>query len=386
MFCIKLDEAEVVHAQKFERVSLTLMNRALDSSIDPKSEKYFSVQSEREVWPIAAFQIPKESHKILSWVFSQTKIPSLIDKQERGQMLEVAGIGSFKVEWHMAADMKTVKCMYGLSMGANNPFSCIYCNQQRCKSMIGTIEQAETVMKEKQKYSWSHGLFSNTVDASPTIGHERWKPVLPIPLDRVHICTLHCLNRIIEKLVHLHFMQVWVIRNEARQKEAIIKMQKAVSLTGAHGGNVIMFKDEDLSGKCNNIPNKCSFSGPHAMKLFKLNPETITGSTPRKLYVDVVNAEQNFANRGQDKRDRLELWRLLDELRPYCQGLRLQENQSAADFKQKVEAWGRLFVKCFGEQHVTHYMVRFHNFMSVWYVCLSKCLLSVRVQISYNSS
>lgn len=122
------------------------------------------------------------------------------------------------------------------------------------------------------------------------------------------------------------------------------------------------------------------------MKLFKLNPETIIGSTLRKLYVDVVNAEQNFANRGQDKRDRLELWRLLDELRPYCQGLRLQENQSAADFKQKVEAWGRLFVKCFGEQHVTHYMVRFHNFMSVWYVCMSKCLLSVRVQISYNSS
>jgi len=55
MFCIKLHEAEIVHAQKFERMSLTLMNRALDNNIDPQSEKYFSMQSEGEIWPIAAF-------------------------------------------------------------------------------------------------------------------------------------------------------------------------------------------------------------------------------------------------------------------------------------------------------------------------------------------
>ena len=43
IFCIKLDEAEIVHAQKFERVSITLINRALDTSLDPKSKGYFSV-------------------------------------------------------------------------------------------------------------------------------------------------------------------------------------------------------------------------------------------------------------------------------------------------------------------------------------------------------
>lgn len=275
-------------------------------------------------------------------------------------MLEVPRIGPFRVEWHMAAHMKTVKCMYGLSMGVNCSFSCMYCNQQRTKSVIGTFDQAEAVMKEKRKYSWTHGLFSSTVEAEPVSGDDRWKPILPIPLDCVHICTLHCLNRIIEKIVHLHFMefmQVWVIRDNACQKIVVDKMQKAVSLTGAHGGNVIIFKDIDLSGKSNSVPNKPSFSGTHAMKLFKLKPETLTGPTPQKLYIDVVNAEQNCANRGQDKRDRIELWKQLDELRPCLQGLTLKEGQSAEDFKVKIEAWGRLFVKCFGEHHVTHYMV-----------------------------
>jgi len=136
------------------------MNQTLDSSIDPNSERFFSMQSEHEIWRIAAFWIPKESNKILSWVFSQTKLPSLIDIQEKGQMLEVTRLGSFKVELHMATSMKTIKCMYGLSMRANCPFNCIYCNQQRQKSMIGTVDQAKVVMKEKMKYSWTHSLFS----------------------------------------------------------------------------------------------------------------------------------------------------------------------------------------------------------------------------------
>jgi len=117
IFVLKLDEAEIIHAQKMERVSITLMNRALDMSLDPNSSKYFSVQSEREIWPIASFQIPKESYDILNWVFSRTKIPELIKAQGAGQLLDVPGIGSFPIEWHLAADMKTLKCMYGLKWG-----------------------------------------------------------------------------------------------------------------------------------------------------------------------------------------------------------------------------------------------------------------------------
>jgi hypothetical protein len=42
--------------------------------------------------------MPKESHNILRWVFSQTKIQELIVAQEDGQLLEVPGIGSFFTE------------------------------------------------------------------------------------------------------------------------------------------------------------------------------------------------------------------------------------------------------------------------------------------------
>lgn len=164
------------------------------------------------------------------------------------------------------------------------------------------------------------------------------------------------MNRIIEKIVHMHFMHVWTIRDPAVQKLVVDGMQKVVSLTGAHGGNIVIFKDVDLSGKSNSVPNKPSFSGAHALKLFKSNSSD-TSLVPCKLYMDVVNAERNFLRKGQAKRDHLELWSLLDNLRPYFSGLRLEEDQSAADFNKKISTFGRQYIKCFGETHVTHYMV-----------------------------
>ena len=71
-------------------------------------------------------------------------------------------------------------------------------------------------------------------------------------------------------------------------------MQKVVSLTGAHGGNVTIFKDVDLFEKFNNVPNKSLFNDAHSLKLFKNNPQ----EPNRKLYVDIVNAEYNFAKKG----------------------------------------------------------------------------------------
>jgi len=38
------------------------------------------------------------------------------------------------------------------------------------------------------------------------------------------------------------------------------------------------------------------------MKLFKLKPQMLIGPTTQKLYIDVVNAKQNFANQGQGQR------------------------------------------------------------------------------------
>ena len=57
IFVLKLDESELIKGQKLERVSLTLMNRALDASISNADERHFSVQSENEIWWLAAFEV-----------------------------------------------------------------------------------------------------------------------------------------------------------------------------------------------------------------------------------------------------------------------------------------------------------------------------------------
>ena len=75
---LKLDEAEVVNGKKFEQVSLTLMNRVLDHAIQANDDRYFSVQSEQEIWPIGCFQVGKESYDVLNWAFQQTKWPEVI--------------------------------------------------------------------------------------------------------------------------------------------------------------------------------------------------------------------------------------------------------------------------------------------------------------------
>jgi len=117
---------------------------------------------------------------------------------------------------------------------------------------------------------------------------------------------------------------VWTIGDEALQKVAIDEMQKAMSLTGAHGGNVVIFKDWDLFGKSNIVPNKPSFNSAHAKKLFQRNP-TDSSAIPQLLYIDIVNAEKFFLRKGQAKKDRLHLWQILEALLPYFQGLRLKE-------------------------------------------------------------
>lgn len=133
-----MDEAEIVHGRKVERVSLTLVNCTLYTSILKTDDKYFSVQSEIEIWPIACFEVAKQSHEVLHRVFQQTQFPTFIKAHNGGLLLYVEGVGNFKLEWHLSADMKTIKCLYALKRGANAIHSCIYYNQQRTKLVVET--------------------------------------------------------------------------------------------------------------------------------------------------------------------------------------------------------------------------------------------------------
>ena len=83
LFVLKLDECQVVKGQRLERVSITMMSRALagkeleeDNASSNRRRKleYFGVQSERNHWWLAAFHLPHENHDTLSWYFHQTVI------------------------------------------------------------------------------------------------------------------------------------------------------------------------------------------------------------------------------------------------------------------------------------------------------------------------
>jgi len=152
----------------------------------------------------------------------------------------------------------------------------------------------------------------------------------------------------------MHFQFVWTISNVHLQRAAIEDLQKLLSAIGMHGGDVEIFEDKDLSGKSNSVPRKPSLSGSHAQKLFK--PSTIQGGS-NTVYKEVVLAKRNYLENGVARHGRLQVWIALEKLIPYFTGLILSMEQRNS-FKGLVENFGSLYVKHFGEHHVTHYIVR----------------------------
>jgi hypothetical protein len=65
-------------------------------------------------------------------------------------------------------------------------------------------------------------------------------------MTRVHVCTFHACNRILEKLVHLQFHFIWTVRNWKLQKRAIDEMQKGGKVEGPVLVKVMIRTDEIL--------------------------------------------------------------------------------------------------------------------------------------------
>lgn len=150
-------------------------------------------------------------------------------------------------------------------------------------------------------------------------------------------------------------MFIWTIRDKKLQEQAIEDMQRVISSTGAHGGNVVIFKDDKLSGKKNSVPSKPSFNGVHAEKLFK---KSTLPFGLEKLFTDVITTERNFIDGGEARRAKLAVWQGLDSLRPYFSGLTLKQNE-INEFQSLVSKWGHDYIAVYGETHVTHYIVSY---------------------------
>jgi len=89
----------------------------------------------------------------------------------------------------------------------------MYCNLEKSKNVITTKAQAMVVAK-KRTPGWSGGLFASNIRVEPLsrVGTTtRWKPISPIPLQRVYFCTLHALNQICKEMLHMHFQYIWTI-------------------------------------------------------------------------------------------------------------------------------------------------------------------------------
>jgi hypothetical protein len=152
--------------------------------------------------------------------------------------------------------------------------------------------------------------------------------------------------------VHQHIIYVWNIHDQRLRATAIEQMEKSLSAIGAHGGNVEIRKDPKLSGSTWNVPQKPSFSGVVASRLFR--PSVWSGND--KAWKDICQAESNNSRGGADRRARAAMWQAFEEVLPYFSDLVLTAEQRL-QFKGKIEMWGTTFLKAFGEEHVSHYMV-----------------------------
>lgn len=292
---------------------------------------------------------------MLKWAFEKTRFSELIAAQMAGQQLVVEGVGSFNVEWHLAADMKTIKCMYGLQHGPTCKMTCIYCEQIHEVSKSCSSAAAAREFRLQGKGNWQGGLFASRIPPKPVNieTHPRWKPILPIPLSHTHICTLHAQVRIIEKILHLHFMFIWNMEDPRRRAEAMDSIEKTLSAIGVEGGNCQLKQDKKRSGKNANVVMKPSLSGKVAARLFRPS----TWSTYDKVWKEVCMSEFNNLEGGQGRQNRWRVWEALEDLQPYLTGLVLTQGQRDS-CRAKMDAFGKAFLAAFGETHVTHYIVR----------------------------
>jgi hypothetical protein len=105
---------------------------------------------------------------------------------------------------------------------------------------------------------WSNGIMIYQQDIIPNQDEmdKNMDPILPIPLTRVHVCTLHAFARIFDKLVYLSILFSWNKRPQEISQKSIEAIEKVISNVGLHGDNVKICKDTKSSGARGNVPSK----------------------------------------------------------------------------------------------------------------------------------
>ena len=88
-----MDECQIVKGRRLVRIA---MDVAFNDSSTERIKPTISVQSKRDIRWLGAFEVPKESHEVLAFVFGRIPwISNIIRDQISGQKLDVEGLGSF---------------------------------------------------------------------------------------------------------------------------------------------------------------------------------------------------------------------------------------------------------------------------------------------------
>lgn len=278
---------------------------------------------------------------MLEWVFNQTPIPHVISGQMGGQRtLTVGDRGTFKVVWHLASDLKTLKCLYNCNRGAMT-LPCLYC-----------MEPAKTL---DHKW-WTKPPNRHLLD-------KNFKPVFDIPLSNVHICTMHALCRVVEKLINLYIGFVWKIKNQSERRKGIIAIEDALSSMQLHGGNVQIEQDQKLSTSEKDLPKKVSVGGVKARR-FLSRPAANTTKKRATNHVSRIEYQQwrKLHNAVKDheaasRNAKSEVWHAIDNIFGMCD----KESWSTPDikvFQAHLLQLKKQFIAAWTENNITHYMVR----------------------------
>ena len=100
-----------------------------------------------------------------------------------------------------------------------------------------------------------------------------WKPILNIPLGRVHVCSLHARLRILDKLLKLHVNYAWNMEPKERREECLSALELVLSNVGLHGGAVTLTKDTKKLGSTQDNPSKICMGGAKARHLLSNHSE-----------------------------------------------------------------------------------------------------------------
>ena len=207
----------------------------------------------------------------------------------------------------MAGDLKTLKCMYNISKRPIAKSPCLYC--------MGSA-------RDCQPSAWNKPPNRQTQDQS-------FHAILNIPLSRVHICTLHALCRIIEKIVHLYIGFAWKIRPIKERDLAIKKIEEVLSKIGLHGGNVKIEADIKKYGKGNLVPIKPSIGGVKARRflrfhgtLGRINSRSGGSTVKWEQWRVLHNAIKDHEDGGQARNRKSKVWEALDKVFQYSENMK----------------------------------------------------------------